>query len=201
MIVTALVPRGADPHEWRPGAAERAALRDADLVVWTGGALDRWAAGSGSERDARPAAARGPARGRPALVAGPGAGRAGGEGDPQRAGARGRERRRLLRGRDRRLPRAPAQAPPRHADLHVAAATGAAPLATQHDGFAYFNDRYGTAVVGPQGAARRWGGGYGPTRSASPAPRPAPTSARWRRTRTRSCAALSHGGENCRPEP
>src|SRR5918995_755107 len=45
--VTTLVPRGADPHEWRPGPAALATLRAADVVVWTGGALDRWAAGAG----------------------------------------------------------------------------------------------------------------------------------------------------------
>ena len=51
VIVSALVPAAADAHAWRPGPAERAALREADLVVWTGGAIDRWAADAGGERE------------------------------------------------------------------------------------------------------------------------------------------------------
>src|SRR5688572_24313008 len=49
--VTALVPRGVDPHEWRTDAAAREALREADLVVWTGGGLDRWAVAERPERE------------------------------------------------------------------------------------------------------------------------------------------------------
>ena len=49
--VTTLIPPAADPHEWRPGARARAALREADLLVRSGGALDRWAAGAGGDRE------------------------------------------------------------------------------------------------------------------------------------------------------
>lgn len=40
--VTVLVPRGADPHSWRPGARARAAVASADLVIRSGGGVDAW---------------------------------------------------------------------------------------------------------------------------------------------------------------
>lgn len=49
--VTLLVPRGADPHEWRPDRRHREALAEAELVVRAGGGLDDWAAGSGAARE------------------------------------------------------------------------------------------------------------------------------------------------------
>jgi ABC-type Zn uptake system ZnuABC Zn-binding protein ZnuA len=48
--VTTLVPRGADPHRWRPSAADLAALREADLAVLSGGSVDAWAARARPER-------------------------------------------------------------------------------------------------------------------------------------------------------
>lgn len=45
VVVTALVPRGADPHSWRPRPADLGILGAADLVVRSGGPLDAWAAG------------------------------------------------------------------------------------------------------------------------------------------------------------
>lgn len=41
--VRALVPKVGNPHEWRPAAGTRAALRRADLLVTAGGDVDPWA--------------------------------------------------------------------------------------------------------------------------------------------------------------
>lgn len=49
--VTLLVPRSADPHDWRPEARHREALEEAELVVRAGGGLDDWAAGGGAVRE------------------------------------------------------------------------------------------------------------------------------------------------------
>src|SRR5687767_12518994 len=48
--VTALVPRGADPHRWRPKPADLGAIRTAELVVVSGGEIDAWAAREEAER-------------------------------------------------------------------------------------------------------------------------------------------------------
>ena len=44
VIVDALVPRVAYPHDWQPGAGTAAAIEDADLVIQLGGELDDWLA-------------------------------------------------------------------------------------------------------------------------------------------------------------
>jgi len=49
--VTAIVPRGEDPHTWRPSEADLDALSSADLVIRSGGSVDRWAAGATAERE------------------------------------------------------------------------------------------------------------------------------------------------------
>lgn len=41
--VTTLVPRGADPHDWRPDERAIAAARSADLLVRGGGDVEPWA--------------------------------------------------------------------------------------------------------------------------------------------------------------
>jgi zinc/manganese transport system substrate-binding protein/manganese/iron transport system substrate-binding protein len=48
--VVALVPRGANPHRYRPRAGDRAAVRGADLLVRSGGDVDGWAAGLEADR-------------------------------------------------------------------------------------------------------------------------------------------------------
>ena len=49
--VTAIVPRGEDPHRWRPTRADLATLGSADVVVRSGGSVDRWAAGAAAGRE------------------------------------------------------------------------------------------------------------------------------------------------------
>ena len=199
--VRALVPRSADPHEWRPGPAEREALRQADLVVWTGGALDRWAAGAGSERELGLLPRLDPLGGDPHWWQ-----------DPVRVERAAKEIRNELARADvdgagyyeaatadflarlRRL----------HRDIRICVSLldrRRAPLATPHDGFAYFNDRYGTAIVGPGGRGaevgrRLWGDTLGEPGTAAGSYLGAITV----NTAT-VVAALSDGENTCRPEP
>ena len=49
VIVSALVPRSADPHEWRPGPPNGRNCARRTWCVWTGGAMDSWAAEEGGE--------------------------------------------------------------------------------------------------------------------------------------------------------
>jgi ABC-type Zn uptake system ZnuABC Zn-binding protein ZnuA len=149
--VTALVPTGADPHAWRPGPAEREAMARADLVVRAGGAIDAWAEGAGAERELALLALVQPLGGDPHWWQ-----------DPVRAQQAAKEVRNelaradvdgagyyeaatadflaRLRGLDRAIRRCLARVPrPRPR------------LAAQHDGFAYFSERYGVSVVGPRG--------------------------------------------------
>lgn len=149
--VTPLVPRGSDPHEWRPGAAEREALLQADLVVWTGGALDRWASSPENERELALLPRLDPLGDDPHWWH-----------DPVRVQLAAKEIRNELARADvdgagyyeaatadflarlRRL----------HRDTRICASLLDRPrarLAAQHDGFAYFTDRYGLAIVGPAG--------------------------------------------------
>ena len=155
--VRALVPPGADPHTWRPRASHREALAEADVVVWTGGALDRWAGGAGAERELALLQRLGPLGQDPHWWQ-----------DPIRVQRAAKEIRNELARADvdgagyyeaatadylarlRRL----------HDDIRICVSLLRRPrtrLVAQHDGFAYFNDRYGTAIVGPDGRRAKVG--------------------------------------------
>lgn len=199
--VTELVPRTADPHTWRPGPAQREALRDADLVVWTGGALDRWAATAGSERVLGLLPLVDPLGDDPHWWQ-----------DPVRVERATKEIRNELARADvdgagyyeaatadflERL---------RRLDRDVRICIGllskrSAPLAAQHDGFAYFNDRYGTRIVGPRGRGASvgrmlWADSLGAEGTAAGSYLGAMTA-----NTTTIVEALSHGERTCRPEP
>ena len=165
--VQALVPAGADPHEWRPGPAELAALEEADLVVWTGGAVDRWANGAGAGRELALLSLVDPLGDDPHWWQ-----------DPVRVERAAKEIRNELARADvdgagyyeaatadflarlRKL----------NADMRICFSLLSRPparLVAQHDGFAYLNDRYGLAVEGPgRGGAevgrRLWADTLGP---------------------------------------
>jgi ABC-type Zn uptake system ZnuABC Zn-binding protein ZnuA len=200
VLVTTLVPRAADPHEWRPDARARQALRDADVVVWTGGALDRWASGAGAGRE-------------PALLS-----RVDPLGDdphwwqdPVRVERAAKEIRNELARADvdgagyyeaatadflarlRRL----------HRDIKICVSLLGRPrarLAAQHDGFAYFNDRYGTAIVGPRGRGAEVGRRLWADTLGEPGT-PAGSYLGAMKVNTRTIVeALSHGERTCRPE-
>lgn len=148
--VTALIPPGADPHEWRPGASDREAMRRAGLVVLSGGSLDAAAAGIARRE----------------LVLLPRVHPLGSDPhwwqDPVRAQRAVKEVRNELARADvdgagfyeattvdylarlRRLDRAVRNC--------LALADRPWPrVAVQHAGFAYFSDRYGVSFSGPRG--------------------------------------------------
>jgi ABC-type Zn uptake system ZnuABC Zn-binding protein ZnuA len=199
--VTELVPRTADPHTWRPGAAEWAELRDADLVVWTGGALDRWAATAGSERVLGLLPLVDPIADDPHWWQ-----------DPVRVERATKEIRNELARADvdgagyyeaatadflERLRRL-------HRDIRICIgllSRRSAPLAAQHDGFAYFNDRYGTRIVDPRGR----GASVGRKLWADSLGAPGTPAGSYLGAMTANTAtiveALSHGKKTCRPEP
>jgi ABC-type Zn uptake system ZnuABC Zn-binding protein ZnuA len=201
VIVTALVPRGVDPHGWRPDAAARESLREADLVVWTGGALDRWAVAGGPARElgllplvdpldrdphwwqdpVRVQRAAKEIRNELARTDVPGAGYY------EAATADFLERLRRLH-RDIRI--CLSLLPSRHGTL-----------AAQHDGFAYFNDRYGPTVVGPKGR----GADVGRRLWADTLAAPGAAAVSYLGAMTANTAtivdALSGGRNTCRPEP
>ena len=199
--VTALVPTTADPHQWRPGAGERELLRQADLVVWSGGALDRWASSPANERELGLLARVDPLGDDPHWWQ-----------DPVRVQRAAKEIRNELARADvdgagyyeaatadflERLRQL-------HSDIRICVSLAdrrRSPLATQHDGFAYFNDRYGVAIVGPRGrradiGRRLWADTLGP-------PGTAPGSYLGAMTANAATIvdALSDGGATCRPEP
>jgi ABC-type Zn uptake system ZnuABC Zn-binding protein ZnuA len=199
--VQVLVPHAADAHSWRPGPAERAALERADLVVWSGGALDDWAAGAGAERELGLLSRLDPLGGDPHWWQ-----------DPVRVERAAKEIRNELARVDvdgagyyeaatadflyrlRRL----------HRDTRICVSLLERPrrrLVAQHDGFAYFNDRYGTAIVGPGGGKatvgrRLWADALG---------RPGTTADSYLGAMTANTAtlvdAVSGGDATCRPEP
>jgi ABC-type Zn uptake system ZnuABC Zn-binding protein ZnuA len=199
--VTALVPRTADPHEWRPGAAEREALREADLVVWTGSELDRWASSADNERELGLLARVDPLGDDPHWWQ-----------DPVRVQRAAKEVRNELARADvdgagyyeaatadflERLRRL-------HRDIRICVSLvdrPRRPLATQHDGFAYFNDRYGVRIVGPAGRGaevgrRLWADSLGAPGTA------ADSYLGVMAANTATIVdALSGGGATCRPEP
>jgi ABC-type Zn uptake system ZnuABC Zn-binding protein ZnuA len=201
VAVTGLVPRTADPHKWRPGAAEREALREADLVVWTGGSLDRWATTAGSERVLGLLPLVDPLGDDPHWWQ-----------DPVRVQRASKEIRNELARTDvngagyyeaatadflerlRKLDE----------DIHICISLlgdRRERLATQHDGFAYFNDRYGTRIVGPKGEGasvgrRLWADSLGLPGTAAGSYLGAMTA-----NTTTIVEALSRGRRTCTPEP
>jgi ABC-type Zn uptake system ZnuABC Zn-binding protein ZnuA len=201
VIVSALVPPDVDPHEWRPGPAERLALQDADVVIWTGGAMDRWAAEAGGEHTLGLLPKVDPLGDDPHWWQ-----------DPVRVERAAKEIRNELARADvdgagyyeaatadflarlRKLNR----------DVRICMSLLSdrqARLATQHDGFAYLNDRYGTAVVGPPGRGakvgrRLWADALG--EPGTPAGSYLGAMAANTDTIVR---ALSDGAENCHPDP
>jgi ABC-type Zn uptake system ZnuABC Zn-binding protein ZnuA len=201
VAITGLVPPTADPHTWRPGPAEREALREADLVVWTGGSLDRWATRAGSERVLAVLPLVDPLGDDPHWWQ-----------DPVRVQRAAKEIRNELARADvdgagyyeaatadfldrlRKL----------HEDIRICLSLlgdRGERLAAQHEGFAYFNDRYGTRIVGPKGEGasvgrRLWADSLG-----LPGTVPASYLGAMTVNTTTIVEALSHGRNTCRPEP
>jgi ABC-type Zn uptake system ZnuABC Zn-binding protein ZnuA len=201
VVVTGLVPRTADAHTWRPGAAERKVLREADLVVWTGGALDRWATTAGSERVLALLPLVDPLGDDPHWWQ-----------DPVRVQRAAKEIRNELARADvdgagyyeaatadflERLRKL-------HDDIRICISLlddRRERLATQHDGFAYFNDRYGTRIVDPRGEGasvgrRLWADSLG-----LPGTIPSSYLGAMTVNTTTIVEALSDGRRTCRPEP
>ena len=200
VVVTAIVPRDADPHRWRPRPADLGPLGAADLVVRSGGAIDAWAEGAGAERiltvlprvrpigddvhwwldPVRVQRAVKEIRNELARADVDGAGYY------EAAGADYLARlRRLDRHVRRCLPRRLLGSPER--------------LAAQHRAFGYFTARYGVRFVPPRRATvgrRLWGDTLGPLGSASESYLGAMA------VNTEQIVdALSGGGERCRPRP
>src|SRR6185503_15441423 len=201
VAVSALAPRNADPHEWRPGPAELAALQDADVVLWTGGPMDRWAADTGGEHTLGLLPKVDPLGDDPHWWQ-----------DPVRVERAAKEIRNELARADvdgagyyeaatadflarlRKL----------HRDMRICMSLlpdRRARLVTQHAGFAYLNDRYGTAVVGPgeHGAKvgrRLWADSLGEPGT----PAGSYLGAMAVNTDT-ILRALTHGAQHCLPEP
>lgn len=199
--MTALVPRNADPHEWRPDPSDLERLREADLVVWTGGGMDRWAAESAPERELGLLRLVDPLGGDPHWWQ-----------DPVRVQRAAKEIRNELARADvdgagyyeaatadflarlRKL----------HRDLRTCLSLlddRRAPLAAQHDGFAYFNARYGVLIVGPAGR----GASVGRTLWADTLAAPGEPADSYLGALTANTAtivdALSGGTRTCHPEP
>jgi ABC-type Zn uptake system ZnuABC Zn-binding protein ZnuA len=199
--VTELVPRTADPHEWRPDAAALKTLRDADVVLWTGGALDRWAAGVGEGRELAVLARVNPLGDDPHWWQ-----------DPVRVQRAAKDIRNEFARADvdgagyyeaatadflERL---------RRLDSEIRICLSLlgrrnTPIVAQHDGFAYFNDRYGTAIVGPRGR----GAEVGRRLWADPLATPGIAANSYLGAMAANTAtlveALSRGRETCHPEP
>ncbi|HYH58362.1 MAG TPA: metal ABC transporter substrate-binding protein [Thermoleophilaceae bacterium] len=199
--VTALVPPATYPHGWRPDGRDLAALRDADLVVRAGGGFDAWAE-SGAERVLALLPRIDPLGTDPHWWH-----------DPVRVQSAAKEIRNELARVDvdgagyyeaatadflERLRRL-------HEDIAICLSLVEPPLprlAAWHDGFAYFDDRYGTRIT----AAGRNGGDSGVTRLWSDAlakpPEPAATYLGAMAVNTAEIVtALSRGEETCRPRP
>jgi len=201
VVVTGLVPRTADAHTWRPGAADREALREADLVVWTGGSLDRWATTAGSERVLGVLPLVDPLGADPHWWQ-----------DPVRVQRAAKEIRNELARADVNgagyYEAATADFLERlrelHEDVRICISLlddGRERLATQHDGFAYFNARYGTRIVGPKGEGasvgrRLWADSLG-----GPGTVPGSYLGAMTANTTTIVEALSRGERTCRPEP
>jgi ABC-type Zn uptake system ZnuABC Zn-binding protein ZnuA len=155
--VTVLVASGADPHRWRPNAAGREAMRSADLVVRAGGALDEWAEGTGAERELELLPLLDPLGADPHWWQ-----------DPVRVERAAKEIRNELARVDvdgagyYEAATADFLARLRRLDRGIRGCLAKVPrpwprVAAQHDGFAYFRERYGVAIVGPRGRGARAG--------------------------------------------
>lgn len=199
--VTTLLPPGADPHEWRPDAEARAELRAADLVVWTGGALDRWAVAEHPEREIGLLPLVDPLGNDPHWWQ-----------DPVRVERAAKEIRNELARADvsgagyyeaatadflarlRKL----------HRDIRICLSLLDRPpgsLAAQHDGFAYFNDRYGMTIVGPKGSGAKVGRKLWADSLDEPGTPAGSYLGAMAVNATTIVEALSHGENTCRPEP
>jgi ABC-type Zn uptake system ZnuABC Zn-binding protein ZnuA len=199
--VTALIPRTARPHAWRPDASDRARLEEADLVVWTGGRIDRWAVEGEPDREVGLLPLVDPLDGDPHWWQ-----------DPVRVGRAAKEIRNELARADvdgagyyeaatadflERLRKL-------HEDVRICLSLldhRRAPLAAQHDGFAYFNNRYGTRIVGPAGRGasvgrRLWADTLGSPDGPAGSYLGAVTA-----NTTTIVDALSGGSRTCTPEP
>lgn len=199
--VTTLVPRTADPHEWRPGPAALAELRDADVVLWTGGALDRWAAGVGEGRELALLPRVEPLGSDPHWWQ-----------DPVRVQRAAKEIRNELARADvdgagyyeaatadflERLRRL-------HREIRICLSLLGRrdkPIAAQHAGFAYFNDRYGTAIVGPRGRGAEVGRRLWADTLAEPGTAAGSYLGAMAANTTTLVEALSRGRETCHPMP
>lgn len=199
--VTTLVPPGVDPHEWRPDAAARETLREADLVVWTGGAIDRWAIADQPQREIGLLPLVDPLGNDPHWWQ-----------DPVRVERASKEIRNELARVDvhgagyyeaatadflyrlRRLNR----------DMKICLSLPDDPgerLVTQHDGFAYLNDRYGTAIVGPHGRGAKVGRRLWADTLDAPGTAAGSYLGAMSVNTSTIVEALSRGEKTCRPEP
>ena len=199
--VTTLVPPGVDPHGWRPDADAREALRTADLVVWTGGAVDRWAVAEDPERELGLLPLVDPLGRDPHWWQ-----------DPVRVERAAKEIRNELARTDvpgagyyeaatadfldrlRRL----------HRDTRICMSLLDRPrgrLAAQHDGFAYFNDRYGTMIVGPKGRGAKVGRRLWADTLDEPGTAAGSYLGAMAVNTVTIVEALSDGEDTCRPEP
>ena len=198
--VTELIARGEDPHGWRPGTAEREAMRQADLVVVSGGELDAEAAGA-AERELVLLPRLDPLGNDPHWWQ-----------DPVRVQRAVKEVRNELARADvdgagyYEAATADFLARLRRLDRAVANCLRLVPrpwprLAVQHAGFRYFGARYGVDFAGPRGrgaaAGRRL---WADTLDESGAP--AGTYVGAAAANTASIVdALSGGEASCRPRP
>jgi len=199
--MTALVPRTADAHEWRPEASDRERVREADLVVWTGGDIDRWVVESMPRRELGLLPLVDPLEGDPHWWQ-----------DPVRVQRAAKEIRNELAHADvdgaGYYEAATADFLARLRKLHRDVRTclsplddRRAPLAAQHDGFAYFNDRYRTRIVGPAGRGASVGRRLWADALAGPG-EPADSYLGALTANTAAIVdALSGGTSTCRPEP
>ena len=199
--VTTLVPRDADPHEWRPDAAARQELHDADLVVWTGGALDRWAVAEDPEREIGLLPLVDPLGDDPHWWQ-----------DPVRVERAAKEIRNEMARAD--VPGAGyyeaatadflARVRKLHREMKICFSLLDRPrgtLAAQHDGFAYLRDRYGVKVVGPEGRGAKVGRRLWADSLDEPGTAAGSYLGAMAVNTETIVEALSHGQKTCRPEP
>jgi len=199
--VTTLVPPGADPHGWRPDADARQELRDADLVVWTGGAIDRWAVAEDPEREIGLLPLVDPIGDDPHWWQ-----------DPVRVERAAKEIRNEMARAD--VPGAGyyeaatadflARLRKLNRDMRICLSLIDRPrgrLAAQHDGFAYFNDRYGKLIVGPDGKGATVGRKLWADTLDEPGTAAGSYLGAMAVNTVTIVAALSHGENTCRPEP
>jgi zinc/manganese transport system substrate-binding protein len=197
--VTTLVPRRANPHEWHLRPGDREAIEQADLLVLSGGSIDAWAAGAEADRSVTLLPRVDPLGADPHWWL-----------DPVRAQRGVKEIRNELARTDvhgagyYEAAAADFLARLRKLDRQtrtclVGLAGTRERLATQHDAFAYFGDRYGIRFASPARATvgrRLWGDTLGPEGSASG------TYLGAMATNVEEIVSgLSEGRRSCRPHP